>query len=46
MIELISENLHLLSVCLLTIIILFLNYILPLIKLNKIKKNLKKIETT
>ena len=46
MIELISENLHLLSVCFLTIIILFLNYILPLIKLNKIKKNLKKIETT
>ena len=46
MIELISENLHLLSVCFLTIITLLLNYIWPLIELNKIKKNLKKIETT
>ncbi len=46
MIELFSENFHLLSVCFLTIIILLFNYIWPLIKLNKIKKNLKKIETT
>lgn len=46
MIELFSENFHLFLVSFLTVIILLLNYIWPLIKLNKIKKNLKKIETT